>query len=453
MVLVPIRVKEDRMSVLQEVPIGDVKLADDNVRQDVGDVSELAASVKAGGVLQPLLVNEADNVVVAGARRLAAAKAAGLKVVPVVKRAFTEQERLETMLVENLQREDLSPLEEAAGYQRLVEMGLSQRQIATRVGRSQATVAKRLSLLVLPEKVQQEVEKGGISLPDAQELAKLKDEPKLVEKIAKADGRGYGQSISSKVSNELEKRGRENERLAAVEALKKKGETVVDVTTDEWGHRVTLPEGMKEVRAEAFTAEFVEMPPKKHAKLECHAVYVHPRTFEPVEVCTQPGTHPSKADQIKAERKKQQERDRKAKQAFKEMTDRRRDFVKAQIKARTDKDALLELLWEALRHDGGYGYYGQTADEYELAYELLGLEKPGPDVANPDEIEWDVLLDAEAAKSVAARVRVTFAFAAAKFESQLERDGSWRPERPWFEWLVKRGYELSPHEKELTNGD
>jgi len=433
----------------QEVPVGELKMAADNVRQKVGDVSELAESIKAGGVLQPLLVNEADMVVVAGARRLAAAKKAGLKVVPVVKRTFTEQERLEAMIVENLQREDLTPLEEANGFKRLVEMGLSQRKIAAQVGRSQGHVAKRLALLALPEKVQKQVDSGGITLPDAQELAKLKDDPKRVEQLAAQGKSTYGASISSQVETELGKRTREKKRAAAADALRKKGENVIDAPTDTYGYRVSLPAGVKEVRKEAFTAEYVEMDPKKHAKLECHAVVVDPREFKPVEVCTKPDSHPSIADRQKAERQKEAAAAAKAKQAFKEMTERRRQFVADQVKARVDKDALIEIAYLALTHEGHY--YG-TADEYEMAFDLLGLEKPGEDVANKGEIDWGVLLDAEAEKSATARARVTMAFAAASFEIFLDRDGSWYAQRPYFAWLVKRGYELSKYEKEMTNG-
>ena len=438
------------MNALLEVPVGQLKLAGDNVRQKVGDVSELADSIKAGGVLQPILVNESDNVVVAGARRLAAAKKAGLKVVPVVMREYTEQEKLETMLVENLQREDLSPMEEAAGYQRLVAMGLSQRQIAARVGRSQPTVAKRLSLLALPEKVQAQVVKGTVTLPDAQSLAKLRDDPKAVEAIADG-GLGYG-SISSKVETELAKKTKEKKREAAAAALRAKGENVLDVALNQYGYIDKLPAGAKEVRKEAYTAEFVEMDPKKHAKAECHAIVLDPRSLAPIEVCTTPANHPNKADEIKAERKKAAAKAAKAKEAFQKMTDHRYEFIQGQVAGRMDKDALLELLWLGLRHQVDYyGYGQQTVDEWQFACELVGVEVSDTTAA-ADQIEWDGLLDHEAAKSAASRLRAMLAFAIAQFEIALQHDGSWRSEKPYFDWLVSRGYKLSPREKELTNG-
>ena len=216
------------MNAITMIAVGDLKVADDNVRFAVGDIADLAATLTEHGVIAPLLVREDDLLVVAGARRLAAAKKAGLKQVPVIKRKFTEQERVEVMLVENLQREDLQPLEEASGLKRLSEMGHTQREIAKRVGRSQAHVAKRLSLLELPETVQKAVDSGGIKLEAAQQLAKLKDNPKAVERIVKAALEDAGskseirqayatEDVSRKVSSEIAKA----ERLKKLEAAEK----------------------------------------------------------------------------------------------------------------------------------------------------------------------------------------------------------------------------------------
>ena len=439
--------------VYELVEVDRLKTGDDNVRHDVGDVNELAASMKAGGVLQPLLVDEADLVVVAGSRRLAAARMAGLTVVPVMKRAFTPQERLETMLVENLQREDLTPLEEAEALQRLADLGLTQRQIAARVGRSQGHVAKRLSLLALPQAVQQQVAKGTVTLPDAQELAKLKDAPDVVAKIAQGGTKAYGQSISSQVEQEVTKREREKKRKELTDALVAKGEPIVEIATDEYGYRVNLPDGVREVRKEAYTAEFVEMDPKKHAKLECHGVFVHPRSMETVEVCTKPDSHPSKADQIKAQRQKEAAARRKEEKAFEEMNERRRSFVRDQIAARVDKDGLLELAYLALTRPHRWAYY-DVGVEYRLACGLAKLEVP-EEVANLEQVEWDLVLAVEAEKSATARMRVTMAIAAAQFEVMLGngREGAWANEAPWFEWLKKRGYEMSETEKKLVEGD
>lgn len=111
--------------------------AADNLRRNV-NVTELAASIRSIGVLEPLLVTPAVDgfAVVAGHRRLAAARKAGLEVVPCVVREMSEVERVIAMVVENEQRSDLSPIESAEGYFRLIDMGITQKELAKKVGRS-----------------------------------------------------------------------------------------------------------------------------------------------------------------------------------------------------------------------------------------------------------------------------------------------------------------------------
>jgi len=441
---------------IEEVAVGRLKVAEDNVRMEVGDVGELAQSIKSGGVLQPLIVREGDYLVVAGARRLAAAKMAGLKVVPVIARQFTEQERLETMIVENAQREDLTPIEEANAYKRLVDLGLTQREIATRVGRAQGTIAKRLALLALPEKVQKEVDSGGITLPDAAELAKLKDDPKLVAKLAKSNPNGYGRSISQKVGEEVAKRQKDKERAARVAELKKQGVNVVDAKTDAYGYSVQLPDGMAEVKAQTYNKNDVEMDPKKHAKLDCHAIAVNPHSLKEIAVCTNPKAHPSRADQLKAEEQKRQAEAKQREEAFDKLTERRRQFVRELIAARPDKDAVLELVFAVLIYDGSR-YYGNDEDAAMLTLDLLGIdvEKTAEAAAaklKVDEVEVTYLIEQEAEKSAAARLRVTFALAAAQFERMLTSYGSWLDEEQYFVWLQARGYKLVEDEKQRLAG-
>ncbi len=128
-------------------------------RSNLGDLTELAASIKARGVLEPLLVRPlADSKnyqLIAGERRFHAAIQAGLEEVPCVEIAATDQEALELALVENLQRRDLSPFEEAEGYRTLVEKyGYTHDQVASAVGKSRPTVTETLKLLAIPPAIQ-----------------------------------------------------------------------------------------------------------------------------------------------------------------------------------------------------------------------------------------------------------------------------------------------------------
>ena len=158
-----------------EVPIGSLKPNPSQPRRSFRDASlaELAESIRRRGVLQPVLVEEVGGgyQIVAGERRVRAAKLAGLDRVPVLVRSFSPDERLEVALIENLQREDLTPIEEAKAYRELMDArDLTQEQVAAKVGKDRTTVTNSLRLLKLPQKVQDAVEKGDLSAGHARAL-------------------------------------------------------------------------------------------------------------------------------------------------------------------------------------------------------------------------------------------------------------------------------------------
>jgi len=141
-------------------------------------LEDLAASISEHGVIQPLIVSEAESgegyVLIAGERRLQAARIAGLSSVPVVLRQASDQERLEIALIENLQRTDLNPLEAAQGYQMLSDdFGLSHGQIAKQVSKSRTAVTNTLRLLKLSQAVRKALTKGDISEGHARALLAL----------------------------------------------------------------------------------------------------------------------------------------------------------------------------------------------------------------------------------------------------------------------------------------
>ena len=146
-------------------------------------LEELAASIKEHGVLQPLVVrNLAPNryELIAGERRLRAARLAGLKEVPVVVRTANAQKSLELALVENVQRRDINPIECAFAYKKLSdEFGLTQDQIAQKVGKSRVAVANAVRLLKLPEDVQQAIQEGHLSEGHARALLMVDSPMKL----------------------------------------------------------------------------------------------------------------------------------------------------------------------------------------------------------------------------------------------------------------------------------
>lgn len=152
-------------------------------------LSELADSIREHGIIQPLLVRplETDGYqLVAGERRWRAARMIGLTEVPVVIKEMTETEVMELALIENLQRQDLNPLEEAAGYRELMTTyGLTQDQVAKRVGKSRSAVANCLRLLTVPEEIQPFLRSGQLSAGHVKALAGMSDREEMV-RIAKS---------------------------------------------------------------------------------------------------------------------------------------------------------------------------------------------------------------------------------------------------------------------------
>lgn len=142
---------------------------------------ELSESIKQYGVLQPLLVSDKKDYyeIIAGERRWRAAKLAGLKEIPVIVKEFSEQELVEISLIENIQREDLNPVEEAMAYKRLIdEFHLKQDEIAERVGKSRTAVTNAMRLLKLSEKVQQMLIDEMITAGHARAILSIADKEK-----------------------------------------------------------------------------------------------------------------------------------------------------------------------------------------------------------------------------------------------------------------------------------
>lgn len=147
-------------------------------------IAELAESIRHQGILQPLVVRKADDgyELIIGERRFRAAQRAGLDRVPVIVKDVGDAESLEMALVENIQREELTPIEEALAYRQLMEeFQLTQEAIANRVGKSRPVVTNLLRILNLPEEIKEEIDRGGISVGHARALLVLDTPEQQVE--------------------------------------------------------------------------------------------------------------------------------------------------------------------------------------------------------------------------------------------------------------------------------
>lgn len=177
--------KEDRYA---EVEIEKIR---PNPRQprtvfDEASIDELAGSIRETGIIQPLLVVPQDDYyqLVVGERRWRAAQKAGLRVVPVIVRNMPEDKQLEVSLIENIHREDLNPLEIAEAFERLVgQLGLTQQEIADKVGKDRASVANYIRLLKLPEDIKKFIREEKLSMGQARAILALEDE-ELQRKVA-----------------------------------------------------------------------------------------------------------------------------------------------------------------------------------------------------------------------------------------------------------------------------
>lgn len=185
-------------------------------------LADLSASIAQYGVLQPLLVAPAENgdyMLIAGERRLRASKMAELKEVPVIISQYTSQQIAEIALIENLQREDLHFLEEAEGYEQLMEQfHLTQEAMASRVGKKQSTIANKLRLLKLSLNVRGELRAAGLTERHARALLKLKEEAQQLEVLAVIVKNGYNVRQTEQYIEKLleEKQPEKKRRLVIV---------------------------------------------------------------------------------------------------------------------------------------------------------------------------------------------------------------------------------------------
>jgi len=361
-----------------------------NNRRTLGDLSELAASIRSLGLLQPILVRRENGSfhLIAGERRLAASKLAGKKEIEIKVVDQDEAARLESLLVENLHRRDIDPLEEADGYSRLIDLGLKQSEIAKKVGRSEAHVSKRLSLTGLSPLAGKLLAVGSIPIDAAIALAKHKPEhqDKAIEHVKKmyrdlANAAPYQlRELGRRAADEAKKSAMSKKKAELKKKLRQAGVTILSgAQSYSWGQPgkpCRLGAGPK--NSSYSDAKHVDMTPKQHSELSCHAAAVTGGDIwsEPkvVYLCTDPTSHMSKDEAAKLKQKiRNSQRDTYAEQERrrKELREQLREAQEARLPAiqallKQDREDLAELALAAFLRTG-------SADA--VTY-LLGLEIP-----------------------------------------------------------------------------
>jgi ParB family chromosome partitioning protein len=212
-------------------------------------LQELAASIKEQGVIQPIIVHRSGGgyQLIAGERRWRASRLAGLKTIPALIKEATKRELLEMALIENIQREDLNPLEAAEAYKRLQdEFKLTQEDLAKRVGKERSTVTNFLRLLGLPKEVKQDLAAGALSMGHAKALLSLdraRDQFQVAALIVKKGlSVRESEALASRLKNPpKEKKNRQHQELKAVEEkLRKTLGTKVSITSKSKGGRIVI---------------------------------------------------------------------------------------------------------------------------------------------------------------------------------------------------------------------
>lgn len=228
-----------------EIPVSEIRPNPYQPRKefDENGLKELAQSIAENGVFQPILVRKSLSgyELVAGERRLRASKMAGKETIPAIIVDFNDTQMMEISLLENIQRKDLTPIEEASAYQQLIKkLNYTQDQLAKRLGKSRTNVANMLRLLSLPDEVKQMVAEGKLSYGQARTLLALDDEDKIIEVAKKTVKEGLSVRELEKLTTKKEdsgkkpKEGKEEKKkdpftLDVEDRLRKKFATRVEI--------------------------------------------------------------------------------------------------------------------------------------------------------------------------------------------------------------------------------
>lgn len=237
--------------ILQEIEIERIIPGTSQPRTDFNEeaLKELAQSIKEKGIIQPIVVSRVGDGtfrIIAGERRWRASKIAGLEKIPAVIKDVSPVEAVEIALIENIQREDLDPLETATAFDKLIrEFNLTQEELSTRVGKDRATIANYLRILKLPDEVKHYLKQGTITMGHAKAILSIEDPQKQIE-IANMVAR---KSLSVRQTEELVKKTdkpkRLKEKLAEIEELEEK-------LTSELGSKVKILHKGKKGKLEIF---------------------------------------------------------------------------------------------------------------------------------------------------------------------------------------------------------
>ncbi len=342
--------------MIQEIELSKLKVHPRNVRKTYKGIDELAESIKAQGIRQNLTVvknpEEDDTyLVVIGNRRLKAAIKAGIEAAPCEVAEMDEKEQLETMLLENMQRDDLTIYEQAQGFQMVLDLGETEEGLAEKTGFSKTTIRRRLNIAKLDQDALQEKEAEGsfqLSLTDLYELEKIKSVKKRNQILKDARN---SREITSSVQRIIQEEKQKANEKKIVAMLKKNG----------------IEEAPEKAKQEIYTSKWEtvksyslrEEPPKKFdAKPDGKEKLYYLKYWSEVRIIRKAK---KQKRELTPEEKRRSERDsrrKKVKAMAKEMATCRRDFIMdiiaGKIKALENTEDAMLSLWKVIRKSGAY---------------------------------------------------------------------------------------------------
>ena len=420
-----------------------------NPRKSVGDVSELSESIKKNGIMQNLTVVpfisevtgkvcDGEYIIVIGHRRRAAAEAAGLSELPCIIKEMTESEQLATMLAENIQRSDLSPIEQAEGIQMMLDIGETVAEIGEKTGFSESTVRRRMKLLELDREKLRKTEGRGATLADYEKLNEIKDVKERNKVLESIGTNNFDMNITQALDKQ--KRDENKKRLIselekfATESDKRPGTGYAYVSY------YSLNSGDAIVKA-----------PKEHQDGE----YVYTVSLSYIELFrkTSKKSHIEESEEEVAERitreeaeTREKERKEKLSELSRQSYELRKTFIEEFSPAPRHGKEIKRFLWNMACFEGA-GIYQSLID---------GLCKTTiDDGGNYEEIssEVDGYFEEHPEKTVLV---VAYCLSGDdEFEKYVDYNGQWRENEmldKLYECLECLGYQMSDDEKALQNG-
>lgn len=433
-------------SKLVYIPIGELHPHPDNPRKDLGDLSELAESIKAKGVMQNLTVvprDEGGYTVIIGHRRMGASKLAGLAELPCVVVEMSPMDQLSTMLLENIQRSDLTAYEQAQGFQMMIDFGDTVEGIAHKTGFSKKTVKHRLEMAKLDKRALKEVSGKQVSMADFENLARIKSIKKRNEVLSKIGTYNFNNAVENALREELiaERMPTFLEKVRALGAKEMRDE-------DRWSSK------FEQIHSVDVKEEDEDKPivPKKYLKEPLfYSVRSYSGTLEIYR--KRPKDDKKKRPTAEIEREKAIDECKKGlKRATETARTLRENFAKQIVMNAKNRDRVLTGAVAALAC-GVFSYQYSVAAKRVL--EFIGKRTDNDYQTNNDALR--AAIASEASKVIPAMAYLYLENAGdEKYYQEQYNDFPKHKKNErldaLYDWLISLGYEMSDEETMLQNG-